>query len=127
MLRRTLLASGFTLLLALGVIGSASANAAGTAEPTGASAAVVAAGVCNYSGAHPTLSVGSRGAAVVHAQCLLRNIWNQDIVVDGVFGPQTRSAVLNVQTWCRALGSNIAVDGVIGPVTWGVLHTGNCP
>jgi cell wall-associated NlpC family hydrolase len=59
------------------------------------------------------LKKGDRGPAVAGAQRAL------GIAADGVFGPQTRRAVLAFQ---RAHG--LEVDGVIGPATRGALGTG---
>ena len=44
---------------------------------------------------------------------------NKGLQVDGIFGPNTRAAVLGFQ---QALG--IAVDGIVGPVTWQALVSG---
>ena len=60
----------------------------------------------------PTLSLGSRGSAVVKLQKLLH------ITADGVFGPKTRAAVMAFQ---RA--HHLTVDGVVGPQTWHALLT----
>jgi cell wall-associated NlpC family hydrolase len=66
--------------------------------------------------AGPLLRVGSQGAAVAAAQRAL------GIGADGVFGPQTRRAVLRFQAAHR-----LAVDGVIGPVTASALGLGGTP
>lgn len=70
------------------------------------------------SGSHPTIRQGSQGAPVAHAQCLLRNVWGYGGVdVDGIFGPRTRSAVIDMRRRC-----GIAQDGIVGPNTWNCLH-----
>lgn len=61
---------------------------------------------------HPTLSVGSTGNAVRHAQCKLGK-WGHPVTIDGQFGTQTRNAVKAVQREC-----NIDDDGIIGLHTW---------
>ena len=59
---------------------------------------------------------GSHGDAVKAAQSLLRGRFNYAIAVDGDFGPQTDSAVRDLQ------GSHyVAVDGIVGSDTWQVL------
>lgn len=75
-------------------------------------------GLCNYNGSHPTIRRGDTGAAVSHAQCLLKNYQGYGyLAIDGVFGPQTEDAVRDFQ---RRRG--ITVDGIVGPVTWDRLH-----
>jgi peptidoglycan DL-endopeptidase CwlO len=59
------------------------------------------------------LQVGSRGPSVAAAQRAL------GIPADGIFGPQTRAAVLAFQR-----GHGLEVDGVIGPQTSGALGGG---
>ncbi|SFE35272.1 Putative peptidoglycan binding domain-containing protein [Actinopolyspora alba] len=58
------------------------------------------------------LAIGNANEAVEVLQWSLRYCNSQDIAVDGIYGPNTESAVENVQ---RAAG--IAVDGVYGPET----------
>ena len=94
-----------------GVVGSRTWSAlGGTAAP----AAVVSprpatAATTGY----PTLKQGSRGSAVADLQRRL------GIGADGVFGAQTRAAVVRFQS-SRGLGA----DGVVGPNTWGALLRG---
>lgn len=71
----------------------------------------------------PTLTRGAKGAYVQLAQQRL-NAWGHKITVDGVFGPQTESAVLALQ---RAHdhqyygGKEVLVTGQVGPGTWNML------
>jgi V8-like Glu-specific endopeptidase len=73
----------------------------------------------------PMLRAGSRGVAVFELQTRL-NLWLLDtpgtgvplLVVDGIFGPKTRQAVITFQ---RAL--RLKVDGIVGPQTWGALQS----
>lgn len=58
----------------------------------------------------PTIRRGAEGAAVRHAQGLLR------IVSDGIFGRQTDLATRSFQ---RRAG--LMPDGIIGPKTWAAL------
>jgi cell wall-associated NlpC family hydrolase len=59
------------------------------------------------------LQRGSRGPAVASAQQLL------GIPADGIFGPQTRRAVLAFQS-----AHGLEVDGIIGPITSAALRGG---
>jgi peptidoglycan hydrolase-like protein with peptidoglycan-binding domain len=66
---------------------------------------------------HPTVRVGSRGEAVEELQQKL----NADgatpaLVVDGIFGPLTRAAVVAFQ---QKYG--LSPDGIVGPITWGKM------
>jgi len=63
----------------------------------------------------PTIQEGDSGSYVRSAQglCIARG---QNITVDGIFGPNTRSAVLAIQ---RA--HHVTADGIVGPVTWPIL------
>jgi zinc D-Ala-D-Ala carboxypeptidase len=93
-----------------------SVPAASAVEGTsGTSASLL--GACNYNGSHPEISEGSTGAAVSHAQCLLKHVRGYGVDIDGHFGPKTRAAVENAQDDC-----NIVEDGIVGPVTWDCLH-----
>ncbi|MFA5527564.1 MAG: peptidoglycan-binding protein, partial [Peptostreptococcales bacterium] len=62
------------------------------------------------------LQVGSRGTDVMEIQSLLKKIGYNPGQIDGIFGQQTRQAVLNFQR-----DNNLIPDGIIGPATWRVL------
>jgi peptidoglycan hydrolase-like protein with peptidoglycan-binding domain len=65
----------------------------------------------------PVVKSGSKGADVRSAQQLLI-ARGYKISADGVFGPNTRSAVIAFQK-----SRSLAADGVIGPNTWSKLIT----
>jgi len=60
---------------------------------------------------HPTLRIGSRGSAVRRVQRHLH------ITADGIFGRQTRRAVVRFQR-----RHHITANGVVGSRTWRALH-----
>ncbi|MGW0824106.1 peptidoglycan-binding domain-containing protein [Streptomyces sp. NPDC002845] len=63
----------------------------------------------------PILQSGSKGADVRSAQRLL-TARGHTAEADGIFGPKTRSAVIQFQK-----SRSLAADGVIGPNTWSKL------
>ena len=67
----------------------------------------------------PTISEGAIGAVVRRLQRALRRTPNLGIIVDGVFGPLTETAVTQFQE-----GSGLLADGVVGPATWNALPDG---
>ena len=77
------------------------------------------------------LRQGSRGVHVEVLQTYLekqgfltgkkRKASKRDSSVDGVFGPQTRRAVIAFQTNECALGNKIKIDAIFGPVSWSAL------
>jgi peptidoglycan hydrolase-like protein with peptidoglycan-binding domain len=81
--------------------------------------------------AHPTISLGSTGAEVTLCQQLLAARGYPPGAIDGLFGPQTRAAVLHYQLdrspspppphFQLAFNLPLAVDGIVGPNTWGRL------
>lgn len=105
------------LVLSVGSIATAPAIASPAPAPGAA-----AASACPYSGSHPTLSYGSTGPAVKHAQCLLNYYGVVVIAQDGIFGDDTWNAVLWAQGAC-----GLARDGIIGPNTWNCLHPDTLP
>lgn len=68
-------------------------------------------------GSQPTISLGATGLAVFYLQSILDNHAGQKIVQDGVFGPNTLQAVLNMQRFFK-----LTADGIVGPATWAVLN-----
>jgi peptidoglycan hydrolase-like protein with peptidoglycan-binding domain len=67
----------------------------------------------------PTIGPGSTGAVVRRAQRALRRTPNLGLEVDGIFGPQTETAVKEFQQ-----GAGLVVDGIVGPATWNALPDG---
>lgn len=65
----------------------------------------------------PTLLFGSRGDNVRKLQGYLRQL-GQQLAIDGVFGPETRQAVLNFQ----AQAGVAPLDGIVGPLTWEAIE-----
>jgi hypothetical protein len=63
----------------------------------------------------PTVHEGMTGPYVrtVQGLCIARG---HNIAVDGMFGPNTKSAVMGVQS-----AAHIPADGIVGPQTWPVL------
>lgn len=115
---RVLAAAAMSLL-------AAGATAMGPAPSSAAPATSVRpATSCGEISKHPTISRGSTGKAVKHAQCLLRIGWGQSqIKSDGVFGAKTEEVVRRVQRACKGY----TVDGIVGSKTWHALHYGCVP
>lgn len=67
---------------------------------------------------NPTLRQGDSGAAVSELQQLL-NAKAIKITVDGIFGDETRAAVVQFQQQ-----NGLVVDGIVGPQTWQALRRG---
>jgi peptidoglycan hydrolase-like protein with peptidoglycan-binding domain len=67
----------------------------------------------------PTISPGASGDGVRRLQRALRRTPNLALVVDGIFGPETETAVINFQK-----GDSLTPDGVVGPITWNALPDG---
>ncbi|WP_308467839.1 peptidoglycan-binding domain-containing protein [Rathayibacter soli] len=68
----------------------------------------------------PTIQQGASGDAVRRLQRGLRRTPNLSIVVDGIFGPATHTAVIEFQQGNPPL----VVDGIVGPLTWAALPAG---
>ncbi|RKD22368.1 gamma-D-glutamyl-{L}-meso-diaminopimelate peptidase I Metallo peptidase. MEROPS family M14C [Caminicella sporogenes DSM 14501] len=62
------------------------------------------------------LKLGSKGTDVMEIQSLLKKIGYNPGAIDGLFGWQTRQAVINFQK-----NNNLTPDGIIGPQTYKVL------
>jgi peptidoglycan hydrolase-like protein with peptidoglycan-binding domain len=67
----------------------------------------------------PTIQQGATGDVVRRLQRALRRTPNLGVVVDGIFGPATRHAVVEFQT-----GESLTPDGIVGPLTWAELPDG---
>lgn len=69
----------------------------------------------------PTIQQGATGDAVRRLQRALRRTPDLGLVVDGVFGPSTHTAVIEFQ---QGNDPPLVVDGVVGPHTWAALPNG---
>lgn len=67
----------------------------------------------------PTIHPGATGDVVRRAQRALRRTPNLGLVVDGVFGPATETAVKQFQG-----GAGLVADGIVGSATWHALPDG---
>ncbi len=71
---------------------------------------------------HPTIKIGSKGAAVKLAQKRLVARGYGPLDQDGLFGPQTRNKVRTYQADREQDPFlELTVDGIIGPKTWARL------
>ena len=68
----------------------------------------------------PTIHQGETGDAVKRLQRALRRTPNLSLVVDGIFGAATHSAVIEFQQSTPPL----VADGIVGPHTWAALPDG---
>jgi uncharacterized protein (TIGR02594 family) len=69
------------------------------------------------SGGRPTLRSGDRGAFVIDLQDQLHELRYFLGKIDGIFGPMTKSAVMDFQA-----RSGLATDGIVGAKTWQALR-----
>jgi len=67
----------------------------------------------------PTISPGATGDVVRRLQRALRRLPDLGLDVDGIFGPDTETTVIEFQQ-----GESLAPDGVVGPLTWQALPDG---
>ncbi len=65
----------------------------------------------------PTLREGSRGAQVIQLQETLKQLNFYSGAIDGIFGAQTKDAVIRFQ---ETYG--LVADGIVGPNTWSKLN-----
>lgn len=59
------------------------------------------------------IAEGAQGITVKRIQLQLNLVAAAGLVVDGIFGPRTRQAVIDFQN-----AQGIGADGIVGPVTW---------
>ena len=64
----------------------------------------------------PILRQGMHGPAVEQLQTRLQALGFYEGAIDGVFGPQTETAVQAMQTQ-----NGLVVDGIVGPESWSIL------
>lgn len=69
--------------------------------------------------AQPTIAIGATGDVVRRAQRALRRTPDLGVVVDGIFGSTTETAVKTFQH-----ASSLVADGIVGPLTWSALPDG---
>ena len=67
----------------------------------------------------PTISPGATGDVVRRLQRALRRLPDLGLDVDGIFGPDTETRVIDFQQ-----GESLTPDGVVGPLTWQALPDG---
>jgi hypothetical protein len=91
------------------------ATAAPTSAPTAAPTAGSTAAPTTAAPGWPLLSSGKTGAEVFALQYLLR-YQGSTITADGIFGANTRSAVIDFQFL-----HGLTQDGIVGPNTWSAL------
>ena len=72
--------------------------------------------------ASPELKAGAEGPAVAEMQRLLRSRGHLAGPVDGIFGPETRAALVAFQE-----SNGLSRDGVCGPQSWSILRGGALP
>lgn len=65
---------------------------------------------------YPTVRFGSKGNYVCVAQDALNTLGYETGGLDGIFGTQTRNAVLTFQS-----RNGLSTDGILGPLTWSRL------
>lgn len=66
-----------------------------------------------------TLSEGAQGETVKQLQSYLDDVGHYDGMIDGDYGPMTKEAVLSYQK-----AQDLIVDGVAGPQVWQTLESG---
>jgi peptidoglycan hydrolase-like protein with peptidoglycan-binding domain len=103
-------------LVADGVVGPAT-WAALEAAPSGGSGVPVSPSTTPSTGStRPTVKRGATGEHVTYLQQRLVALDYRQVLVDGIFGPGTESAVRSFQ---RVRG--LTIDGDVGPMTWSAL------
>ncbi len=105
---------GLCLLLAIPATSAATGTAPGRAV---AGHSVLSASAPEGIGIWPVLRQGGSNSAVtVRSLQYLLNAHGARLVVDGIFGARTNSAVRSYQA-----GHGLVIDGIVGPRTWSSL------
>ena len=68
------------------------------------------------------LQEGSQGTEVTKLQEGLKNLNFDPGIIDGIFGPRTKQAVINFQK-----SQQLVPDGIVGDKTWAKLNAANNP
>jgi hypothetical protein len=98
------------MMLSVIAVSSALAETTTTSSSSSSTTTTVTASAYNYSG---VMKVGSKGPGVSTLQAALNSVQTTpQIVVDGSFGPATKSAVVAFQA-----SHGLVADGVVGPMT----------
>ncbi len=63
------------------------------------------------------ISYGDQGEDVKQIQALI-NGFGFNLIIDGIFGPETQDAIIDFQR-----RSGLVADGVVGEQTWGALNS----
>ena len=71
-----------------------------------------------YDGDTVVPSTWGVSAAGVEAQCILAHRGFNPGTIDGVFGPNSRAAMMRFQRFANEFGAGLDVDGLPGPHSW---------
>jgi peptidoglycan hydrolase-like protein with peptidoglycan-binding domain len=128
--RSTAAALSALVVIATLVLGASSANAATTSATictsytsyhtwySGSSEMRVPTAGYQTGKANCILRYGNNNFGVHVLQESLRECWDHSITIDGVYGPQTRGAILAIQRNANSgYGAGIDEDGIYGPQT----------
>jgi len=92
-------------------------NTSAAAETSSPTAETPSAPATTIPANRPLLRLGAEGEAVRQLQERLNSLGFYNGPIDGIFGPQTETAVEQAQT-----ANNLTVDGVVGQATWNALE-----
>lgn len=118
MSKKTALRRGAVIAAAAALVLSGTTLAAPPAEASTRPGPTLPSVCYSVSSTTQALRYGDRGWRVTYLQCVLRSMGYPTVAVDGVFGSNTRRAVVDFQYYI----AGITADGIVGPVTWRHLH-----
>ena len=76
-----------------------------------------------YSGDTYVPVSGAFSKAAIEAQCLVNLFGISPGTTDGVYGPNTQSAIKKFQEWANTYQhAGLSTDGFVGPATWPLLR-----